>query len=239
MSIFITGDTHGSLESLSHRIQTNKIGEGDTLIVCGDFGFVWNGEWKKNLRKIEKMTKAKILVVLGNHENYDIINSFSFVYQFGGKCRSASKNVYFAERGHIYNIEGKNFFCFGGALSIDRWNRTPKISWWEDELPTSYELLYGQEVMYDNLNEIDYVITHDGPNIARKQIYGNFLAEEWDYRLPQTFDSWLRILYFNSSTFKRWYFGHMHPAETKEIDGVKCTCLYYDVVKLGDCDNFN
>ena len=39
--IFITGDTHGDRDRLS-RWQLRKLQEGDTLIICGDFGFMWN-----------------------------------------------------------------------------------------------------------------------------------------------------------------------------------------------------
>ena len=39
--IYITGDTHGDRKRLS-RFNLRKLNEGDTLIICGDFGFMWN-----------------------------------------------------------------------------------------------------------------------------------------------------------------------------------------------------
>ena len=39
--VFVTGDTHGDPNRLSKNILKN-LNEGDTLIVCGDFGFIWD-----------------------------------------------------------------------------------------------------------------------------------------------------------------------------------------------------
>ena len=56
--IFITADTHGELERLTDK-KLNFIKKYDTLIVLGDFGFVWNGDkvQEKNLKKIAKKKK--------------------------------------------------------------------------------------------------------------------------------------------------------------------------------------
>ena len=44
--IYVTGDMHGEEERLYSR-SMKKLSEGDTLIVCGDFGFVWDGSAKE------------------------------------------------------------------------------------------------------------------------------------------------------------------------------------------------
>lgn len=53
--IFITADTHGELERLTDK-KLKFIKKFDTLIVLGDFGFVWSGDrqQEKNLKKISK-----------------------------------------------------------------------------------------------------------------------------------------------------------------------------------------
>ena len=40
--ILITGDTHGDLSRFKKK-ELKKLRKNDTLIICGDFGFVWNG----------------------------------------------------------------------------------------------------------------------------------------------------------------------------------------------------
>ena len=47
--IYITGDTHGDISCFKNP-KLNKLGEKDILIVCGDFGFIWNPH-DKNERK--------------------------------------------------------------------------------------------------------------------------------------------------------------------------------------------
>ena len=51
--IYITGDTHGDFSRFKDSI-TRKIKRDDTLIVCGDFGFIWDGSRAENqiLKKI-------------------------------------------------------------------------------------------------------------------------------------------------------------------------------------------
>lgn len=44
--IYITGDTHGEVERLVPS-KLRALKEGDTLIVCGDFGFIWDGSKKE------------------------------------------------------------------------------------------------------------------------------------------------------------------------------------------------
>ena len=53
--IFITGDMHGLMERFQDSA-FRHIKKGDTLIICGDFGFLWEGteEEKKALKKLEK-----------------------------------------------------------------------------------------------------------------------------------------------------------------------------------------
>lgn len=48
--IYITGDTHGDISCFKNP-KLNKLGEKDILIVCGDFGFIWNPH-DKNEKKI-------------------------------------------------------------------------------------------------------------------------------------------------------------------------------------------
>ena len=40
--IYVTGDMHGD-ESRLYDSQWRKLKSGDVLIVCGDFGYLWNG----------------------------------------------------------------------------------------------------------------------------------------------------------------------------------------------------
>ena len=51
MAIFMTGDTHGDFSRFSARAfpERKNLGEDDYVIICGDFGGIWDGgeaEWQ-------------------------------------------------------------------------------------------------------------------------------------------------------------------------------------------------
>lgn len=46
--IYVTGDTHGDIERFKSS-GIHKLKKGDSIIVCGDFGFVWDGSDRKSV----------------------------------------------------------------------------------------------------------------------------------------------------------------------------------------------
>ena len=56
--IYITGDTHGDISCFKNP-KLNKLGEKDILIVCGDFGFIWNPHDKNERKNLEYLKKRK------------------------------------------------------------------------------------------------------------------------------------------------------------------------------------
>lgn len=44
--IYFTGDLHGDYDRFKSK-ELKKLKKGDTLIVCGDFGFLWDGSKKE------------------------------------------------------------------------------------------------------------------------------------------------------------------------------------------------
>ena len=74
--VYITGDTHGDL-SLFKNPKLKKLNDDDILIVCGDFGFLWDGS-EKEQKAIEALSKKKytICFVDGAHENFDMLNAY-------------------------------------------------------------------------------------------------------------------------------------------------------------------
>ena len=82
--IYITGDTHGDISCFKNP-KLNKLGEKDILIVCGDFGFIWNPHDKNERKNLEYLKKRKytICFVDGAHENFDVLNNVYFVSSLG------------------------------------------------------------------------------------------------------------------------------------------------------------
>ena len=90
----------------------------DILIVCGDFGFLWDGSSKerKILRKLAGK-KYNICFVDGTHENFDILNSFPVTQWNGGKVHKIADNIYHLMRGQIFRI---SCLAVWGAPSLTR-----------------------------------------------------------------------------------------------------------------------
>ena len=92
MAIYVTGDTHGgrqlglhSVDGFMHRLSTaafpeqNGMSKEDFVIICGDFGGVWETD-RKHVRESSEEKHAldwlekkpfTTLFVPGNHENYN------------------------------------------------------------------------------------------------------------------------------------------------------------------------
>ena len=144
MSIYVTGDIHGYPIRLSDE-QLNKRGvvltKGDKLIICGDFGLPWYND-VQDLQCLQWLSQKpfEVLFVDGNHENFDLLNEFPVEVRYGGKVHKLKDNIYHLMRGEVYEIEGKTFFAFGGATSVDKYMREEHVSWWHEEVYDKEEL---------------------------------------------------------------------------------------------------
>ena len=120
MAIYITGDTHGTLD-VAKLAKLNKIiTEGDYLIVLGDFGICWDdGASDERVRSFWNRQKCHVLFIDGNHENFNLLNAYHVSEWHGGKVHSLGKKITHLMRGQVFELEGKTFFTMGGAASHD------------------------------------------------------------------------------------------------------------------------
>ena len=79
--VYVTGDFHGEYKRFSAP-EYGRLKKGDTLIVCGDFGFVWENtdKEKKQLKKIGKK-KFNTVFVTGCHDNYEALAEYPAYYE--------------------------------------------------------------------------------------------------------------------------------------------------------------
>lgn len=200
--IFVTGDTHGDLHRFDNPV-VKKMKKEDTLIICGDFGFIWEGDDQE--RKIlEKLGKKKyqILFVDGAHENFDLLDRYPVEEWHGGKVHHICGNIYHLMRGQIYELEGKKVLAFGGGESPDREMRVEAGRWWARQIPNIKEM----RLAVDNLNkvnrEVDYIITHEPCLSVRNTLdsRGNYVS---------ALEAFLEEL-SKEVKYKKWFFGSMH-----------------------------
>lgn len=216
--IYVTGDIHGGfdihkLSSKELRSAGVRIKKDDYVIVCGDFGLVWDNKpeeryWRKWLDEKPWTT----LFVDGNHENFELLNAYPVEEWHGGRIHRISEKTIHLMRGNVFSLEGASFFTFGGAASHDKEWRLPGLSWWPEELPSDEELRQANDVLAQCNNQVDYIISHCAPSLIQGRLNPTYKID----RLTEYFE-YVR----ETVKFKRWYFGHYHE-DVDFDDGFSC-----------------
>ncbi len=200
--IYVTGDTHGDIERFKSG-DFRKIRKGDTLIICGDFGFIWNAS-KTEISTLKKLSSKDYTIAFidGCHENFDLLEAYPERTWNGGKIHRISKNIVHLMRGEIYTIENKKIFTFGGGHSHDYEFRKDGKNWWEREQPTHEEITYALKNLADNNNKVDYIITHEPPaslkDCLRVDVFERLEVHAFFEELIKT------------CSYEEWFFGKCH-----------------------------
>lgn len=198
----MTGDLHGDLERFKSKA-FRRLKKGDTLIVCGDFGFVWDGGKKEQkLLKWIGSRRYQVLFVDGTHENFDRLFDYEEYDFAGSRARHISGKLSYLERGRVYEIEGKKIFTFGGGESENIEAREKNRLWWPQEMPDEEDFARGRESLRQYGNEVDYVITHEISTTVK-----TFLDMDCNdiNHLHDYLDEIAKTV-----KFKGWYFGTYH-----------------------------
>ena len=172
--IYITGDTHGEYDNFLNRIYQHQISKDDTVIVCGDFGFVWDTPYHRYF--LAKLTAEPFTIAFvdGNHEDFDLLYSYPVVEWNEGTAHRVADNIYHLMRGQRFMIENKSFFTMGGAYSVDKAMRVEGKSWWKQELPNNEEYKIAERTLTACGYKVDYVLTHTVPQSThRKKVCKN------------------------------------------------------------------
>lgn len=223
--VYITGDIHGDINFFKNPI-LKKLTDRDILIVCGDFGFIWDKNSEKEKQNIEILKKKKytICFVDGAHENFDILNTYKPYRWKGGNTHKIAQNIFQLLRGEIFTFDSKTFFCMGGGESEDKEMRTEGVSWWKEEMPNADELRNGTRNLKDFEYKVDYVITYEAPAIAKDFIK---LHSNQEVHLSPL-NTYLQELMKNVE-YKHWYFGSLHMDLTVSK---KMTAVFDNIIPL-------
>lgn len=248
MAIFLTGDTHGDFSRFrkGNYAALDNLTKEDYVIICGDFGGVWcNSPQEQALLDWLDGRPFTTLFVDGNHENYDLLETFPVSEWQGGEVQYIRPSILHLRRGQIYTINGKTFFTLGGAschdipdgilepddplfrLKKSRLNRRHAYyrinhqSWWKEELPSAEELENASRNLDKAGRQVDYIITHCCPSSLQQVLTGGTYP-----------DDALTLFLENirqSCDFQLWFFGHYHANHLIED---KFILLYEKIVQL-------
>lgn len=227
--ILVTGDIHGTKNI--GPIQDFFIGredefsKDDYLIICGDVcvcGFT-AGESRETKEFLSSLP-VTVLFVDGNHENHPMLNDYPVDEWNGGNVHMITDDIIHLMRGQVFDIDGRTFFTFGGAYSIDRADRIEDISWFREEMPTEAEYEEGWKNLEKADFTVDYIIMHTAPaEVAGALGFGDY---EEAMAQQNTFQN-----YIDEMEFKHLFFGHFHLDE--DVEDV-FHCLMDRVVDLDD-----
>ena len=220
--VFATGDTHGNFLRFrpENFPEQENMTKNDYVIICGDFGGVWDGSKKER-------------------QTLDWLESLH-----GGKVQFIRPHVIHLLRGQVFEIEGYTFFTMGGASSHDisdgildpyaddfeeqYWFmrrlrcsfRVDHHSWWKEELPSDEEYTEALKTLKQIGWAADYIITHCAPNSVVKKLNP-------DYDLDQLTAFLEKIR--RKAKFHYWLFGHYHD---NKIINERYVLLWEQIVQI-------
>lgn len=226
--LYVTGDTHGGFQRFAPAYfpQQAQMTREDYVIICGDFGGLWDGSEEENTA-LDWMEECPFttLFVDGNHENYAMLNALPVENWNGGKIHRVRPHILHLMRGQVYEFGGLTWFAMGGARShdieagildpadpyferkykiLERQNarfRVLGMSWWQEELPNDAEYTEAR----GNLDKagwcVDCVLTHCMPTSIALQMNRHNESD----RLTDFLEEVRR-----KCRFAYWFGGHYH-----------------------------
>lgn len=249
--IYITGDCHQNFGRFDISIfpEQKEMTKEDFVIICGDFGGVWNkGEESEKETMLLDWLNGKSFTTLfvdGNHENFDRLYDYPVEEWHGGKVHKIRPSVIHLMRGQVFEIDGKSIFTFGGARSHDidggilelddpdymkkkkeldqRWRpyRINHVSWWQHELPSEEEMEEGRRNLAEHGNKVDFIVTHCCSS-STQLLLGGILYK------PDIETTYLEEIRQHIS-FKKWFFGHYHDNRNVSAEEI---LIYEQIIRI-------
>lgn len=233
--VYITSDIHGAFDI--HKINPREfipgqtMTEDDYLIICGDFGCIWDGGssdqfWLNWFESLPWTT----LFIDGNHENFDVLARYPVVDWNKGKARQIRSNVFMLMRGERYEFAGKSWLALGGGFSHDRSLRKKGVNWWDEEIFSREEAEHAYATMAKHDWKVDVVLSHDvfsAHPLAKK--YSPDMANYSSDRVQQNeFLEQMR----KKLDYRIWFAGHYHVDRLDYFDDKPCVVLFDTVEEV-------
>ena len=200
--IYATGDLHGDITRFREK-DIKRLRKNDYLIICGDFGFLWDGSdrEKKLLRWIGKR-RYSVLFVEGVHDNLYLLSKYPEEEWNGGRTRVISGRLRQLCRGSVFNIDGRRIFAFGGGETPSAEMIDISVGWQEEMLPAKNDLETARRNLASCDCSVDYIVTHQCSRKMKKLL----TMEENEANILDTFFDEIR----EQCRYNTWVFGSYH-----------------------------
>ena len=229
---YVTGDTHGNffrIKEFCERFETTK---EDVLIILGDAGInYYKGGKDIQLKEFISTLPIRLLCIHGNHEiRPQTLPGYQKGVFLGGSVfyEQEYPNIYFAEDGEIFDLNGKKAMVIGGAYSVDKHYRLSKgFGWWEDEQPSEDAKAKAERKLEELGWEIDIMLTHTCPVAYEpREVFLSFIDQS---TVDKSTEMWLGYIENKLKRYEKWYCGHYHTA--KKVFKVEFLFDGYDVIE--------
>jgi len=230
-NVLFLGDIHGNFFHISWMLNRYRL--EDTLIVqVGDFGVGFDRkkeEWElKGVNNSLERTGCKVIAMRGNHDDPSMFNN------------NFNKNILMVRDFTIVELvlNGMvvNVLFIGGAISIDRKDRKPMGSWWEDEV---INVQLSPEVL-DDVTGVNVLVTHTAPDFVEPYFFGPLVTKyaSKDPTLLEELKQERRSLSYmvnyileRNPDLLQAYYGHFHHSAVTYYNGVQFNMLGIEEMK--------
>lgn len=200
--VYVTGDFHGDLSRFNSKA-LKKLKKNDTLIICGDFGFIWDGNEKeqKQLKWIGNRP-YHVLFVEGTHENLQLLSQYPTESWGGGLTHVISGKLRHLIRGELFSLPNEDLtvLALGGGQPEDGEVIRDGV------LPTKEETMAIMEKLQQTDWNFDLIVSHQAPTNIDGCICHKFCDVSF---LTALMDSVQK-----KAHFKHWCFGSYHVDKT-------------------------
>lgn len=235
--VYVTSDTHRELDIYKINpsdgfVEGKQLTEQDIVLICGDFGCILDGGqgdrfWLNWLDSLPWQT----CFIDGNHENFDLLESFPIERWHGGLVHRISKKVRHLMRGELFDFDGRTYFTFGGGYSHDRQYRQAHVSWWPQEIPNQQESRRAIHHLKQVNYQVDVVVTHEVPGYHPH-------AKKYPPDLSQYDAYQIHLMDFlnqldDTLNYDVWLHGHYHHDDQFILpSGKTCIGLYERCISI-------
>lgn len=242
---YITGDKHRDFKKVKAFCRAMKTEKKDVLIILGDAGFNYYGNFQDQLLKEEAADlNITLFCIHGNKENRpQNIGTYGIRNFCGGKVYYEPQypNILFAIDGEVYDFNGKKYLVIGGAHSVDKQKcLAEELPYWEDEMPDDAVKQKVEQALFNEENEIFGLLSHTCPlkylptemflsnrQYKQKKVHGKAVKKAYLLDIDRSTEEWLGTLE-ERIDYAVWYCGHYHV--DKEIDRIRM--LHHNIQRL-------
>jgi len=220
--ILLSGDIHGAFSTLGYELKRKQV-ENAYIIQVGDLGI---GFFKLNYYKTAlgllndtlKKGNNHLYAIRGNHDDPSFFEKTNNPFDL-------SNITLLADYSELTLLD-KSILCVGGAISVDRTERVPGKSFWENEA-----FKFNDRFPYKD-RQYDAVITHTRPKCAGgPKDYSNIAYWiEKDTPLKEHLETEAKEVQklYELTKPTKWFYGHFHKSITSQYENTEFRCLNID-----------